>query len=365
MRQLEMATVLGKLKMLVLLQTLFCERKSAKMNCNFLLSIFLLSILLPDEVNMLKVNSFTSTDGRPEKGSDIIMKCSYTILKSDGLQTLIISNDSRHVASCFVKSGSMADCSIDQGIQNNYNVRNSTETAIEFKISNVQISDAGNWICGFKTQSGDTISLNLAVYVKVTTVTIHDGNASPQSDDIIEVIGNKEKTLTCTTGESNPAPTIIWYIADQKKQNGTGINYTFTPTNDNHNQSIYCKAYNLQPATEAVVSAKPKLFVKVLPSTPSLTNWTSSSPDLFSGEQVTLSCKSTPTRPAVTVNWKKGTSPLLNVRKTASINSVGLWTVLSTVTFTPQKNDNGQLISCETSISSQSPQKVQKAVSVW
>ncbi|KAL3887465.1 hypothetical protein ACJMK2_027406, partial [Sinanodonta woodiana] len=66
-------------------------------------------------------------------------------------------------------------------------------------------------------------------------------------------------TLTCVTGTSRPAPTIGWYIGSQSI--GSGTNLTFTPSNTDHNEVIYCQAYNID-RTLKVDSNKPSLFVR-------------------------------------------------------------------------------------------------------
>ena len=70
-------------------------------------------------------------------------------------------------------------------------------------------------------------------------------------------------TLTCNVLPSSrkPAPTIVWYIGSFK-QSSTNTTYTFTPSETDHDKIIYCEAYNVQSASEAVESAKPKLYVR-------------------------------------------------------------------------------------------------------
>ena len=80
----------------------------------------------------------------------------------------------------------------------------------------------------------------------------------------IEVNVNEPTTLTCKVLPSNskPPPTIVWYIGSVKIKESTDINYTFTPPETDNNKMIYCEAYNLQSASEAVNSAKPSLLVR-------------------------------------------------------------------------------------------------------
>ena len=61
---------------------------------------------------------------------------------------------------------------------------------------------------------------------------------------------------------SRPDPTVIWYIGSTIKQQSTSTNYTVRASESDHNKIIYCKAFNLQPESQAVESSKPKLYVR-------------------------------------------------------------------------------------------------------
>ena len=61
---------------------------------------------------------------------------------------------------------------------------------------------------------------------------------------------------------SRPPPTVIWYIGTDVKQTSTSTIYLVTAYEYEHNKEIYCKAYNLQPESQAVESVKPKLYVR-------------------------------------------------------------------------------------------------------
>lgn len=107
------------------------------------------------------------------------------------------------------------------------------------------------------------------------------------------------------------------------------------------------------------------IYISVLAQQPTLTNWTLGNPEFFAGEEATLICRSSPTRPAVAVKWKKGTTALTDIRQSEIVNSDGLVTVLSKAVFHPQRSDNLVSVSCETSMIDQHPLKVQHAMTVW
>lgn len=107
----------------------------------------------------------------------------------------------------------------------------------------------------------------------------------------------------------------------------------------------------------------PQLFILVLAKQPTLTNWTSGNPEILAGANVTLTCKSSPTRPAVSVEWRKGTTSLESVQEMKI--SDGLVTVLSRITFVPEISDNSVNLSCATAIENQPLQLVQQKITVW
>ncbi|KAL3887522.1 hypothetical protein ACJMK2_027463, partial [Sinanodonta woodiana] len=73
------------------------------------------------------------------------------------------------------------------------------------------------------------------------------------------VNSGKPTTLSCVTGNSRPDAKIDWYIGSEKIGNGTSLN--FIPTIVDHDKTIYCRAYNIDP-NQPVFSDKPILFVR-------------------------------------------------------------------------------------------------------
>ena len=81
--------------------------------------------------------------------------------------------------------------------------------------------------------------------------------------DTVEVDISKPTTLACNIipGNSRPAPTVIWYIGTDVKQNLTSTSYQVTATEADNDQIIYCKAYN-RPWNHPVESTKPNILVR-------------------------------------------------------------------------------------------------------
>ena len=82
--------------------------------------------------------------------------------------------------------------------------------------------------------------------------------------DTVEVDFGEPRTFRCKIipSTSRPDPIVTWYIGTDVKQNSTSNTYTVTASETDHDQRIYCKAYNLQPESQAVLSVKPKLYVR-------------------------------------------------------------------------------------------------------
>ena len=97
--------------------------------------------------------------------------------------------------------------------------------------------------------------------VQVTNVYIQTLSRNLTEEDVLNVTQGEATTLTCITGTSRPDSTIIWYIGSNK-QTKTGVPFVFYPRNSDNNRRVYCTAHNLQLEKSAVVSEKPKLYVK-------------------------------------------------------------------------------------------------------
>ncbi|KAL3887428.1 hypothetical protein ACJMK2_027370 [Sinanodonta woodiana] len=138
--------------------------------------------------------------------------------------------------------------------------------------------------------------------VRVTEVVLQQNNKN--ITDIMTVNLGEPVTLTCITGLSRPDPSIDWYIGSQKRGNGPSLN--FTPSNDDHNQTIYCQAYNTDP-NKIIYSLKPRLSVQVRVTEAVLhqNGQTISSTTLIvtSGKPTTLSCVTGNSRPDAKIDW--------------------------------------------------------------
>ncbi|XP_060599960.1 hemicentin-1-like [Ruditapes philippinarum] len=190
---------------------------------------------------------------------------------------------------------------------------------------------------------------SLNVQVQVSSATLKDGPSTVSGQ--LQVVSGVTKTLTCETSVSRPAATIVWYIGTEK-QRSTSNTFTFNPQNSDHTKQVYCKAFNTQPESQAVVSYKSSIYVKVYATTPTLTNKTTGSMILLETDPITMECITSATRPAATVTWWKGSSSLTKIQNT-NINQGNLISVKSVVSFTPGKADDRKVISCQSVVSGQ------------
>ena len=99
--------------------------------------------------------------------------------------------------------------------------------------------------------------------MQVTSVELQKTGVTINNDEV-EVDKGVPTTFGCNIipSTSRPSPTVIWYIGSTVKQQSTSTTYTVTASEADHNKEIYCKAYNIQPESQAVVSYKPKLYVR-------------------------------------------------------------------------------------------------------
>ncbi|KAL3887482.1 hypothetical protein ACJMK2_027423 [Sinanodonta woodiana] len=166
--------------------------------------------------------------------------------------------------------------------------------------------------------------------VRVTEAFLQQNNQNITST--LTVNSGVPVTLTCLTGTSRPAPTIGWYIGSRPIGSGTSL--TFTPSNTDHNEVIFCQVYNIDPNLK-VNSSKSSLFVRVRVTEAYLQiknqNITSTL-TVHSGEPVTLTCITGTSRPDPIIDWYIGS------------RSIGSGTSL---TFTPSNTDHNEVIFCQ------------------
>ncbi|KAL3887511.1 hypothetical protein ACJMK2_027452, partial [Sinanodonta woodiana] len=151
---------------------------------------------------------------------------------------------------------------------------------------------------------------------RVTEVVLQQNNQN--ITDILTVTLAELVTLTCITGTSRPDPTIDWYTGSQKR--GSGPSLTIAFSNMDHNETIYCQAYNIDPSNP-VSSAKPRLFVQVRVTEVVLQQNNQNITDILtvtSAELVTLTCITGTSRPDPTIDWytgsqKRGSGPSLTI----------------------------------------------------
>ena len=89
-------------------------------------------------------------------------------------------------------------------------------------------------------------------------------NGNSINTDNVEVNIGIPTTLGCKIipSASRPPPAVVWYIGSTIKQQSTSTIYTVIASETDNDKIIYCKAFNLQPESQAVESARPKLLVR-------------------------------------------------------------------------------------------------------
>ncbi|KAK3601972.1 hypothetical protein CHS0354_025670 [Potamilus streckersoni] len=166
---------------------------------------------------------------------------------------------------------------------------------------------------------------------------------------MLNVTSGLSVTLICVTGISRPAATIMWYIGSKWKGNGTSL--TFIPSNADHDEVIYCQAYNIDPG-QLVFSLKPKLFVEVIVTGVGLSN--EGTIFFYEGFPQLLQCTSSPSRPIPTVRWwlenKQLTDKIINLD---IMDTNKLYKRTSEISLTVERESRNKTIFCEGFISGQ------------
>ncbi|XP_060602314.1 hemicentin-1-like [Ruditapes philippinarum] len=209
-----------------------------------------------------------------------------------------------------------------------------TDTSVKFQCGAISIT-------GAEDQRFTQASVDVRFAVRVSTVTLNNGNSIPSNP--LEVNSGEPHTLTCTSSGSRPTATIIWYFGGQKnKTEITRIsNFTFTPENTDNQKQVYCKAFNLHPESQAVSSNIVSLYVKVKVANVTLKDGNtepSGTLVVTKGVSKTLTCTASESRPTAKIIWYIGD----DYKKSEIVT-------LSTFTFTPVISDHNKQVYCKTS----------------
>ncbi|KAL3887585.1 hypothetical protein ACJMK2_027524 [Sinanodonta woodiana] len=195
----------------------------------------------------------------------------------------------------------------------------------------------------------DSNKPSLFVKVRVTEVFLQQNNQNITST--LTVNSGEPVTLTCITGTSRPAPNIDWYIGSRSVGSGTSL--TFTPSNTDHNEVIFCQAYNTDPSLK-VASNKARLFVRVQVLTVTLEGSTGGNKVFNEGYPQTLKCNTSPSRPGPIIRWLLGNKAMIyNITSISMTGGDELYVLRSEITLVLMRNSSNQKIQCEGFISGQ------------
>ncbi|KAL3887431.1 hypothetical protein ACJMK2_027373 [Sinanodonta woodiana] len=209
----------------------------------------------------------------------------------------------------------------------------------------------------------DSNKISLFVKFRVTEAFLQQNNQNITSTLIVN--SGEPVTVTCVTGTSRPDPIIDWYIGSRSIGSGTSL--TFTPSNTDHNEVIFCQAYNIDPNLK-VDSNKPRLFVRVKLLTVTLEGPAGGTKVFNEGYPQTLKCNTSPSRPVPVIRWLLGNKAMTdNITSISMTGGDELYVLNSEITLVLMRNSSNQKIRCEGFISGQetSPVSTEVIVDVW
>ncbi|XP_060576865.1 uncharacterized protein LOC132734171 [Ruditapes philippinarum] len=152
----------------------------------------------------------------------------------------------------------------------------STLVLRKFTIFNDNTDNTVGFQCGATIINGTSdevkiqSSVNIRFAVRVARVSLKIENSSRVSS--LNVTDGISEVFKCTTSDSRPLPTIVWYIGrtEKKRVVGTESTHAFIPSISESGKEVYCKAFNIQPENEALSSNKVSLYVRERASVNSL-----------------------------------------------------------------------------------------------
>ncbi|XP_022108577.1 fibroblast growth factor receptor-like isoform X4 [Acanthaster planci] len=209
-----------------------------------------------------------------------------------------------------------------------------------------------------------SLTLDIKVPPKSSSMTLSDANGVFTPGGTVMVDQDASHVFTCQA-QSRPAGIIQWDLGSNSYQQSTigpttrgpgdGLVYTtsmwtFTPGRDNHRQQVKCEA-NTTESQPPLPSVMVTLDVNGPPSIPVITGSSSMTENVLT----TLSCTADGGYPDDwSLVWSKGGSSITGPT-TSSSASGSRYSFMSTLNFTPVRQDNDNIITCAARRSSGTP----------
>ncbi|XP_055958683.1 hemicentin-1 [Patella vulgata] len=175
---------------------------------------------------------------------------------------------------------------------------NGNNRQLYLNITNIQVTDAGDWTCGDSFNIATSQAVTLPVYYGPENIRFEPTSSS------ITVIENESRTVTCSA-DCNPPCNIKWYKGADTTT-ASGSNGLLSLTKRQHAGNYTCQITNTQ-IPGSLQSKQLMVIVHYGPENIRFTP-TSSSITVIENKSRTVTC-SADCNPPCNINWKKGSAP--------------------------------------------------------
>ena len=210
-------------------------------------------------------------------------------------------------------------------------------------IKNVGVADLKKYKCQGKANAiPKQFYFQLELLVPPSRVSI-ENVASPS-----RLLGTEghDLTVSCKAVGGTPAPYVVLIIDGQTVANQTrSVQHTLNSARSYDKKTVTCQASNPANSQKSLTDSA-VIYLNLKPLTPTITRYTGS---IEVTKPLDVTCTTTGSRPKATLQWTIGQKDVTSdaTEQSSHNTETDMYTVMSDLTYSVGKSDNGQMLTCK------------------
>ena len=221
----------------------------------------------------------------------------------------------------------------------------STGLYYRLHILNVVMSDVEKYRCQAVINGVfQRFYLQLILIVQPSSLNIE--NVTPENNRLVGT-EDQDLTVSCKAVGGKPAPNVVLIIDGKSKANQTqSAHHTLTTINRSYDRkTVTCQASHADYSQNAMTDSA-VIYLNLKPLAPTITGYSGS---IEETRPLVVTCTTTNSRPRAALQWTIGQNDVTSdaTERSSHITASDTYTVISDLTYSVEKGDNGQVLICK------------------